>query len=124
MEMNGKEIFRRAVTVMVESARDHPRAAAGVDCRRHRPRRPPPGQHPHHRGGLPAARASAAERVSTVLHATGNTSAASIPLALADALDDGRIAEGDLVLLVGFGAGMSWASTLLRWEGRVTGDPT
>jgi 3-oxoacyl-[acyl-carrier-protein] synthase-3 len=47
----------------------------------------------------------------------GNTSAASIPLALAEAADDGRIKEGDLVLLSGFGAGMTWASALLRWGG-------
>ena len=46
----------------------------------------------------------------------GNTSAASIPIALAEAADAGRIAEGDLVLLSGFGSGMTWASALLRWE--------
>jgi 3-oxoacyl-[acyl-carrier-protein] synthase-3 len=45
----------------------------------------------------------------------GNTSAASIPLALVEAAQDGRLKEGDLVLLSGFGAGMTWASVLLRW---------
>ncbi len=45
----------------------------------------------------------------------GNTSAASIPLVLAEAADDGRLQDGDLVLLSGFGAGMTWASALLRW---------
>lgn len=55
------------------------------------------------------------ERTSIVLDRTGNTSAASIPLALADALDKKRITEGDLVLLVGFGGGMTAASALLRW---------
>ncbi|MFL6241874.1 MAG: 3-oxoacyl-[acyl-carrier-protein] synthase III C-terminal domain-containing protein, partial [Acidimicrobiia bacterium] len=45
----------------------------------------------------------------------GNTSAASIPLALAEAADDGRLKDGDLVLMSGFGAGMTWASALLRW---------
>ena len=45
----------------------------------------------------------------------GNTSAASIPLALAEAADAGRLHDGDLVLLAGFGAGMTWASALLRW---------
>jgi 3-oxoacyl-[acyl-carrier-protein] synthase-3 len=57
------------------------------------------------------------EKASTVLHRTGNTSSASIPLALADALDAGRVRQGDLVLLVGFGAGMTAASALLRWGG-------
>jgi 3-oxoacyl-[acyl-carrier-protein] synthase-3 len=45
----------------------------------------------------------------------GNTSAASIPLALAEAAQAGRLNDGDLVLLSGFGAGMTWASVLLRW---------
>ncbi len=52
-----------------------------------------------------------------MLDRTGNTSSASIPLALADALDDGRVADGDLVLLIGFGAGMTAASAVLRWGG-------
>ena len=52
-----------------------------------------------------------------VLHRTGNTSSASIPLALVDALDHGRVKKGDLVLLVGFGAGMTAASAILRWGG-------
>ena len=57
------------------------------------------------------------ERAAVVLHRTGNTSAASIPLALADALDTGRVDNGDLVLLVGFGGGMTAASCVLRWGG-------
>jgi 3-oxoacyl-[acyl-carrier-protein] synthase-3 len=57
------------------------------------------------------------ERAATVLHYTGNTSSASIPLALGDALDHGRVQQGDLVLLVGFGAGMTAASAILRWGG-------
>ncbi len=48
---------------------------------------------------------------------TGNTSSASMPLALADALDTGRVKEGDLLLLVGFGGGMTAASAVLRWGG-------
>jgi 3-oxoacyl-[acyl-carrier-protein] synthase III len=47
----------------------------------------------------------------------GNTSAASIPVALAEADAEGRLTEGDLVLLSGFGAGMTWATALLRWGG-------
>jgi len=45
----------------------------------------------------------------------GNTSAASIPLAITEAADAGRITDGDLVLLSGFGAGMTWGSVVLRW---------
>ncbi len=56
------------------------------------------------------------ERTAIVLGHTGNTSAASIPLALVDAIDNDRIAPGDLVLMVGFGAGMSSAAAVLRWD--------
>jgi 3-oxoacyl-[acyl-carrier-protein] synthase III len=52
--------------------------------------------------------------VVTVDH-HGNTSAASIPLALAEAASDGRIKEGDLVLLEAMGGGFTWGSVLLRW---------
>ena len=57
------------------------------------------------------------EKAATVLQYTGNTSSASIPLALVDALENGRVKEGDLLLLVGFGAGMTAASAVLRWGG-------
>ena len=46
----------------------------------------------------------------------GNTSSASIPLALFEAVDAGRVREGDLVLCAGFGAGMTWASALIEWR--------
>lgn len=45
----------------------------------------------------------------------GNTSAASIPLALADAVTDRRIKRGHLILLEAMGGGFTWGSTLLRW---------
>jgi 3-oxoacyl-[acyl-carrier-protein] synthase III len=50
------------------------------------------------------------------LDRVGNTSSGSIPLALDEAVHDGRVGPGDPVLLVGFGAGMTWASALFRWE--------
>jgi 3-oxoacyl-[acyl-carrier-protein] synthase-3 len=52
-----------------------------------------------------------------VIDRYGNTSAASIPLALADALDIGRLRDGHHVLLTGFGGGMTWGSVVLRWVG-------
>ena len=45
----------------------------------------------------------------------GNTTAASIPIALDECLEQGRIREGDIVCLASFGSGFTWASTLLRW---------
>lgn len=56
------------------------------------------------------------ERMSLVVERFGNTSAASVPLALADAIERGRLHDGDVVLLVGFGAGMAWASAAMRWR--------
>jgi 3-oxoacyl-[acyl-carrier-protein] synthase-3 len=47
----------------------------------------------------------------------GNTSAASIPIALDRAWRAGRIREGDLVLLTSFGAGLAWGANLIRWSG-------
>jgi len=45
----------------------------------------------------------------------GNTSAASIPIALVEALEQGRVKEGDTLCLVGFGAGLTWAAAVVRW---------
>jgi 3-oxoacyl-[acyl-carrier-protein] synthase III len=54
-------------------------------------------------------------KVVVNIQAVGNTSAASIPLALDGAVRDGRIREGHLVLLCAFGGGLTWASSLIRW---------
>ncbi len=51
----------------------------------------------------------------------GNTSSGSIPLALADAADDGRLQPGKLVLLTGMGAGLTWGSALIEWTHETTG---
>lgn len=56
------------------------------------------------------------EKAVSVLEKTGNTSSASIPTALAQAADEGKLKAGDLVLMVGFGAGMTWAAALIRWN--------
>ena len=55
------------------------------------------------------------EKVYTNVHKYGNTSSASIPLALDEANREGRLKVGDNVLLVAFGAGLTWASSILRW---------
>ena len=55
------------------------------------------------------------EKVVVTVDQHGNTSAASIPLALAQAAGDGRIKQGDLVLLEAMGGGFTWGSVLLRW---------
>lgn len=55
------------------------------------------------------------EKVVVNLDKYGNTSAASIPIAWAEAAEDGRIKRGDKLLLVGFGAGLTWASMVLEY---------
>jgi 3-oxoacyl-[acyl-carrier-protein] synthase III len=112
-QMDGKEVFRRAVRAMVDSSHRALKHAGltieDVDL-----------LVPHQaniriidaacsRLGLPL------EKAATVVSHHGNTSAASIPLALGDAAGQGRLTPGDHVLLVGFGAGMTWASAVLRW---------
>ncbi|MBI4734727.1 MAG: ketoacyl-ACP synthase III [candidate division NC10 bacterium] len=57
----------------------------------------------------------AEDRVCVNIQKYGNTSAASIPLALDEAVQAGRVHEGDLLLLVAFGGGLTWASAVIRW---------
>ena len=61
------------------------------------------------RAGVPLS------RMMMNLDRYANTSAASIPLALRDAVDQGRVTGGDKVLLAAFGAGLTWASCLVEW---------
>jgi 3-oxoacyl-[acyl-carrier-protein] synthase-3 len=115
IKMDGKEVFRRAVRIMVDSAQKS-MAAAGVTADQISLVVPHQAniriiQAACERLGVPM------EKTSTVLHYAGNTSSASIPLALVDALDHDRVKPGDLILLVGFGAGMTAASAIVRWGG-------
>ena len=56
------------------------------------------------------------EKVVVNVDRYGNTSSASIPIALEEAIHDGRIQSGQTVVMVGFGAGLTWASTVIRWH--------
>ena len=55
------------------------------------------------------------DRVYSNIVRYGNTTAASIPIALAEATREGRIARGDLVITVAFGSGFTWGANLIRW---------
>jgi 3-oxoacyl-[acyl-carrier-protein] synthase III len=113
IKMEGKEVFRRAVRIIVESAKvtmqrakvtpdditlfvPHQANARIIDAA-------------CSRLGIPM------ERAALNLDHTGNTSSASIPMALVESAESGRLAAGDLVLLSGFGAGMTYASAVWRW---------
>ena len=111
--MNGREVFRKAVTVMVGTSNDA-MAKAGVtidDISLVVP----------HQANIRIIEAACKrlrapmDMVAVCLDHTGNTSSASIPLAFVEAEAAGRIQPGELVLMTGFGAGMSSASAVLRW---------
>lgn len=55
------------------------------------------------------------EKVITNLSDYGNTSAASIPIALSEAVASGKVKKGDVIACAGFGAGLSWGSAIMRW---------
>lgn len=113
--MEGREVFRRAVRVMVDSARKT-MEMAGVTADEVALVVP-------HQANIRIIESAMnkldlpMEKAALNLARVGNTSSASIPMALDEAVADGRVKPGDLVLLVGFGAGMTWASAMLRWDG-------
>ena len=112
--MNGKEVFRRAVLAL-EAAATNAIERAGVTM-------DDIGLVVPHQANIRIIDAALKrlgipmDKAAMVLERTGNTSAASIPLAFVDALEKGRVEPGDLVLMVGFGAGMSSAAAVLRWD--------
>ncbi|MEQ8312537.1 MAG: ketoacyl-ACP synthase III [Gammaproteobacteria bacterium] len=60
------------------------------------------------------------DRVFVNVHKYGNTSAGTIPVALTEALEEGRVKPGDYILSASFGAGLTWGAALIRWGDRVT----
>ena len=114
MKMEGAEVFKGAVRAMIGSSR---RALESAGHRADEIALVVP-----HQANLRIIEAACqrlgipADRAAIVLDRTGNTSSASIPLALIDAVRADRLSDGDLVLLTGFGAGMTWASAVVRWR--------
>jgi 3-oxoacyl-[acyl-carrier-protein] synthase-3 len=113
LKMNGREVFKFATRIVETSARRIlDRYGAGVeDIDLFVP----------HQANVRIIDAAARklgippEKVFSNLERYGNTSCASIPLCLDEAAAAGRLRPGDLVLMVGFGAGLSWGSCLARW---------
>jgi 3-oxoacyl-[acyl-carrier-protein] synthase-3 len=113
VRMNGKEVFRHAVHRLAEVV-EEALAANGLS------KEDIDWLVPHQANqriidsmgrklGLPP------ERVVSTIARHGNTSAASIPLALAEAVGDGRIKRDDLILTEALGGGLTWGAALLRW---------
>lgn len=114
IRMEGREVFKRAVRILVASA-ELALKRAGVTADEIAWLVP-------HQANLRIIESAAEslrippERCCVALRDTGNTSAGSIPLALVAAIEDGRVQPGDLLLMSGFGAGMTWASAVVRWD--------
>jgi len=111
--MDGPEVFRRAVRVVVDSA-EKAMALAGVSAEQISLVVP-------HQANIRIIQAVCQrlgidmERAVITLDRYGNTSSASIPLAYYDALKNGRVKSGEYALMTGFGAGMTWASAVMKW---------
>ena len=92
-DFDGQEIFKRAVVGMSEASADV-LATCGHDDRRHRPRRAAPGEPAHHRVRRGKRSALPMDKVFLTVQRYGNMSAATVPVALVDALEEGRVAAG------------------------------
>jgi 3-oxoacyl-[acyl-carrier-protein] synthase III len=113
IQMNGREVFKFATRVLVSSAEavlDRCGVAVeDVDVYVPHQANVRIMDHAAQRLGIPR------ERMVVNVDRYGNTSSGSIPLALAEAQADGRLKEGELVLMTGMGAGLTWGSALIEW---------
>jgi 3-oxoacyl-[acyl-carrier-protein] synthase-3 len=113
LRMEGREVFRHAVAMITDVVEDAFKASgmtvADIDwfVPHQANKRIIDGS--AHKLGIPP------NKIVVTVDRHGNTSAASIPLALADAVADRRIKRGDLLLLEAMGGGFTWAAALLRW---------
>ena len=115
VKMNGREVFKFATRVMVSSAEavlaECERTVDEVDVYVPHQANKRIIDHAARKLGIPD------EKVVVNVDKYGNTSSGSIPLALADAAADGRLRKGELVLMTGMGAGLTWGSALIEWTG-------
>jgi 3-oxoacyl-[acyl-carrier-protein] synthase III len=113
VQMNGRRVFKFATRVLVSSAESllEKTGVAIEDVDVYVPHQANVRiiDHAVAKLGIPE------ERVVVNVDRYGNTSSASIPLALADAVADGRVQKGSIVLMTGMGAGLTWGSALMRW---------
>jgi len=112
-KMNGREVFKFATRVLVDSAGKvlHECGVAVEDVDVYVPHQANVRiiEYARKKLGIPE------ERTVVNVDRFGNTSSGSIPLALGDAEADGRLAPGEMVLMTGMGAGLTWGSALIEW---------
>ena len=113
LKMEGKEVFKNAVNAMAGAAKEVlERSGAGMEdikC-----------VIPHQANqriisAVGERLGTRDDQVFVNLHKYGNTSAASVAVALDEAVSTGRIERGDLILIIAFGAGLTWGATVLEW---------
>ncbi|MGN7387069.1 beta-ketoacyl-ACP synthase III [Sporosarcina sp. SAFN-015] len=113
IHMNGREVFKFAVRQMGESAVNVTKKAGlttdDVDYLIPHQANIRIMEASRERLGLPI------ERMSKSVHKYGNTSAASIPISLFDDLQEGRVKDDDVIVLVGFGGGLTWGALCIKW---------
>jgi 3-oxoacyl-[acyl-carrier-protein] synthase-3 len=118
VKMNGREVFKFATRILVKSAQDVMERCGvtidDVDVYVPHQANLRIIDHATRKLGVPS------EKVVINVDRYGNTSSGSIPLALADAAQDGRLQPGKLVLMTGMGAGLTWGSALIRWTKEMT----
>jgi 3-oxoacyl-[acyl-carrier-protein] synthase-3 len=118
VKMNGREVFKFATRILVKSAQDVMERCGvtidDVDVYVPHQANMRIIDHATRKLGVPS------EKVVINVDRYGNTSSGSIPLALADAAQDGRLKPGKLVLMTGMGAGLTWGSALIRWTKEMT----
>ena len=114
VKMNGREVFKFATRVLVSSAQkvldECGLTVDDIDVYVPHQANKRIIDHAAGKLGIPE------EKVVVNVDRYGNTSSGSIPLALADAAADGRLREGELVLMTGMGAGLTWGSALIEWN--------
>ena len=113
VHMNGREVFRFATRVLVSSAEEllEECGVSVEDVDVYIPHQANVRIMVHAQQKLGISR----EKMVVNVDRYGNTSSGSIPLALGDAQADGRLKKGDLVLMTGMGAGLTWGSALMEW---------
>ena len=113
LKMNGKEVFRHAVTrfpeVINEALDANNLTSENINLLIPHQANLRITQMVQKRLGL------SNDQVFSNIHKYGNTTAATIPIALAEALNEDRIKDGDLLVLAAFGAGFTWASAIMKW---------
>ena len=113
LHMNGREVFKFAVRQMGESAENviHKAGLTKEDVDFLVPHQANIRimESSRERLGLPV------EKMSKTIHKYGNTSAASIPISLVDDLAEGNVKEDDVIVLVGFGGGLTWGALCMKW---------